>query len=610
MLPELFAVFARSRAIVLQLQSTCAKRAAHSEGGRNAPPEIRVHPCASVVYDFFVRFQPRGFGWCRRSAPCFSGRVQTGRDAWVTENEVACYRSLAQIVARMRQLICCLMLLCGLTGSSVALEIGDRVGPVPLVALDGRSLTMTNYAERRGTVVVFLSARSEVATTEMRLLADLGLGLRLRGILFVGVFPNADETNDEIRRFAQSGGLLFPIYRDPDGNAARQFAAKVTPEAFLLDANSALVYHGGIGETNDPGLNASLSALLNGQPVTVTHLAPEGVPIGKSQPKSALENPFGSVAFSSELIFEKIPDDPAHHCSTIAEAANGDLLVVWYGGSYESADDQTLFLSRRKKGARDWGKPEVLIRNSAQPPGNAVVFRDGRDRIWIVWCRMEASRPLRRGGGWDQTRLLYRTSEDHGVTWSKDDLFLGGAMEGLRNVPITLSSGELLLPLDHGFAGKENRGQSWRRLGAVTGGSQPTAIQRSDGSLFTLLRKGPRIMQTESRDGGQNWSAVSPTALKNPNAGIAMTRLRNGHVVLVFNDSETDRTPLSISRSLDEGRTWETPLKLESNPGEYSYPCVIQTTDGRIHITYTFRRYSIKHVELDENWLVHLERPN
>ena len=79
---------------------------------------------------------------------------------------------------------------------------------------------------------------------------------------------------------------------------------------------------------------------------------------------------------------------------------------------------------------------------------------------------------------------------------------------------------------------------------------------------------------------------------------------------MVFNDSETARTPLNIARSLDEGRTWETPLALESNPGEYSYPCVIQSSDGRMHITYTFRRYTIKHVELDENWLIHLHRPN
>ena len=89
-----------------------------------------------------------------------------------------------------------------------------------------------------------------------------------------------------------------------------------------------------------------------------------------------------------------------------------------------------------------------------------------------------------------------------------------------------------------------------------------------------------------------------------------MTRLQNGHFVLVFNDSSRGRTPLSIVRSLDEGKTWETPLKLESNPGEYSYPCIIQSADGKIHVTYTFRRYAIKHVELNEDWLVGMRRPN
>ncbi len=89
-----------------------------------------------------------------------------------------------------------------------------------------------------------------------------------------------------------------------------------------------------------------------------------------------------------------------------------------------------------------------------------------------------------------------------------------------------------------------------------------------------------------------------------------MIPLTNGHWVLVYNDTETSRTPLSITRSLDEGRTWETPLKLEANPGEYSYPSVLQTADGKIHITYTFRRYTIKHVELNEDWMEHITRPN
>jgi predicted neuraminidase len=89
-----------------------------------------------------------------------------------------------------------------------------------------------------------------------------------------------------------------------------------------------------------------------------------------------------------------------------------------------------------------------------------------------------------------------------------------------------------------------------------------------------------------------------------------MRELQNGRVIIVFNDSSTSRTPLSVALSLDEGKTWEKPLALESNPGEYSYPSAIQTEDGMIHVTYTFRRYAIKHVEFNEAWLTHFERPN
>jgi len=526
------------------------------------------------------------------------------------KNAVASFRSLAQIIVCMRRGFCILLLTWGLTDTGTALEIGHRVGPVELLTLDGRPLIMTNYSERRGTVALFLSARAGKTTPETQTLGDLSSRLRLRGILFVGIFSNAEETGAEVRRFAQREGLLFPIYRDPERRAAKQFGAKLTPEAFLLDAAGVLLYQGGIGRTNEPGLLQSLADFLDGQPVKVTSAPAKGTSIGQPETKRDFDDPFGSLVFSSELIFEKISGAPAHHCSTIAETANGDLLVAWYGGSYESADDQTLFLSRRKKGERLWRQPEVLIRNSAQPPGNAVVFRAGSNRLGIVWAQMEASRPLRRGGGWGQTRLLYRSSEDHGVTWSRDELFLGGLLEGVRNVPITLAGGELLLPLGHSFAKTIDQGATWQHLGSVTGGGQPTVIQRADGSLLTLLRKGPRILQTESRDGGRSWSPAVATKLKNPDAGIAMTRLRNGHLILIFNDSEIARTPLCIVRSLDEGQTWESPLALESNPGEHSYPCVIHTSDDRIHVTYTFRRYTIKHVELDENWVTHLERPN
>jgi len=156
----------------------------------------------------------------------------------------------------------------------------------------------------------------------------------------------------------------------------------------------------------------------------------------------------------------------------------------------------------------------------------------------------------------------------------------------------------------------KDNGKTWETSAPYHGGSQPTVIERKDGSLFVLMRGKPIIKQTLSKDGGKSWSEAELSVLPNPNAGIAMTRLKSGHVVLVFNNTSKGRSPLNIVRSLDGGRTWQKPLTLEPNPGEYSYPCIIQISDGRIHISYTFRRYAIKHVEMNENWLVHLKRPN
>ena len=499
------------------------------------------------------------------------------------------------------------LLICA--GAVWAADPGEKIGPLELTTLDDGRLTMSNYNERQGTAVVFLSAREAADERALEVLEGINEQYRHRGILVVGVFPNPRESAAEVRSFVQSLGARFPVYRDPKGVAAGRLAARVTPEAYLLDRLGVVVYRGAVD-----GVRDAVQDLLAGQPVRESHRPAEGALIGGPAPARPVEDRFGSVWFSSELIFEKIPGAPAHHASTIAEAANGDLLAVWYGGSYESSDDQTLFLARRKKGERVWGPPQALIRNSLQPPGNAAVFRDGLDRIWIVWARMEASRPVRRGGGWSGCRLMHRVSGDHGVTWSLDRVFEDSFGELPRNVPVLLPDGSLLLPMGAPggsfFLKTTDHGKTWARSSTIAGGGQPTLARLPDGSLMALMRKAPRILQSESRDGGLIWTTAKPTPLRNPDAGIAMTHLRNGHLVLVFNDSETARTPLNIARSVDGGGTWERPLALEASPGEYSYPSVIQSSDGRIHVTYTFRRYAIKHVEVDEGWLARLERPN
>lgn len=503
---------------------------------------------------------------------------------------------------------------------AVALELGDAVGPVKLVALSGEPVEMNNYAERQATVVLFLSSRCEATDLALADINQLYRKFRLRNALLVGVCPNEKESGDELRTFAQRRGLIFPVYRDPNGAIAKQFGAIATPEVFLLDRQGKLVFHGGLqaGAARE-AFEAAVAATVKGEPIVAGTRKVEGTPLGHVGPAREFSDPFGSVSFASELVFEKIPFAAAHHCSTLCQAANSDLLCLWYGGSYESADDQMLFLARKKPDAKNWSEPQVLARNATQPPGNGVIFRDTNDRLWIVWGRMEGSRPMRRGSGWDRCRLMQRTSTDHGASWSQDrPMFTEELWCVPRNPPARLDDGTLVLPVEgsqHDVEGSRfltlaPGSDTWQSMGYTPGGSQPAVVQRRDKSLLALMRHSRNITQIESRDAGRTWTDAVATPLKNPDSGITMTRLGNGHLVLVHNDSQTSRTPLSIVRSQDEGQTWEKPLHLESNPGEYSYPCIIQTADGKIHVSYTYRRYAIKHVELNEEWLVHFDRPN
>lgn len=130
------------------------------------------------------------------------------------------------------------------------------------------------------------------------------------------------------------------------------------------------------------------------------------------------------------------------------------------------------------------------------------------------------------------------------------------------------------------------------------------------GCLPTYGRGGTKgwIWRSTSTDGGWSWSTAQPTSIPNPNAGIDLIRLQNGHLVLAFNYSTTGRAPLNVALSMDEGETWSwlrTIVERNEATGdpEYSYPTLLQTRDGLIHLVYTHERVEIRHVAFHETWL-------
>ncbi len=308
-----------------------------------------------------------------------------------------------------------------------------------------------------------------------------------------------------------------------------------------------------------------------------------------------------------EFVFGGDPDRPSAHASTIVELSSGELLCAWYAGEREGAGDVAVLLARREPAAEGWGSAEVFAKTEGRTEGNPVLFMDPTERVWLFWV-------TQYGDGWDTCKLKYRRSEDGGRTWGRTVIQRDELGWMYRHKPIVLRSGRILLPLYDEvrwlslFGWSDDNGQTWHygeALPSDPGNIQPSPVQLADGRIFAIMRTGDHghLWQAWSHDEGETWTKPTLSSLPNPNSGADMVRLDNGHLVLAFNNTSEGRSPLSLALSEDEGASWPFVRDLEAGPGEYSYPAIIQTADGRIHVTYTYLRTHIKHVSVREEWI-------
>lgn len=323
----------------------------------------------------------------------------------------------------------------------------------------------------------------------------------------------------------------------------------------------------------------------------------------------------------AEFIFHDAPH-PECHASTIAETASGALVAAWFGGTAERNADVGIWFSRLR--GDGWTAP-VEVANGVQADGtrfptwNPVLYQPPRDGAPLLLFYKVGPSPPEWWG------MVMQSAAD-GRTWSEPRRLPDGILGPIKNKPITLVDGSLLAGSSiedapeppawraH-FERSPDLGRTWTRSERLAGKTadgedfwiiQPTIFTLGGGELLAMFRsKQSRIAASRSADEGRTWGPIHATGLLNPDAGVDGLTLADRRHLLVYNHKVRidgawagSRSRLNVALS-DDGDAWDAVLMLEDQDGEYSYPAVIQTRDGLVHVTYTHRRTRIRHVVLD-----------
>ncbi len=385
------------------------------------------------------------------------------------------------------------------------------------------------------------------------------------------------------------------------------------------------------------------------------------VPAAQALPEVALPAP--DKAARSQAKFVSSAAGRAVHAASVVELLDGSLRAVWFSGSREGAGDVTIQTAVLGKSSQQWGPESSLfdraqlqrgLQRYVKKIGNPVIARasDGSLQLWMVNVSL---------GGWAGSAITWSRSVDEGATWSAPQRLVTSPFLNISTLvkagPVPMTHGQISLPVYHEFITKfaevlriDARGRvvdKVRMPGSQTS-LQPVVLASSAQTAQAFMRatQGGRVMSSTTQDAGQTWSLAVPVAAPNPNSALAGVVLQDGARWLALNPTSAGREQLALIKLGDsaakqmsveptsQNKNLTSPLTLAeyavvlgaelkskgvTEPQiaayvasaqkqlcgdarcaqEFSYPFLLQSKDGTLHLVYTWHRSRIKHVQFE-----------
>ena len=203
-----------------------------------------------------------------------------------------------------------------------------------------------------------------------------------------------------------------------------------------------------------------------------------------------------------ERVFGPELPDAYKHPVSITELANGDLYLVYYGGSGEYGDDTWVRGSRLAKGSTRWTTPTVIADTPFRGDGNAVIWQAPDGLVWLFYVN-------RYGPTWSNSRIKYKISRDGAKTWSDSEMLSFDEGTMVRARPILLNNGDYLLP-------------AYRETG-----NNPEFVGADTASYFYRKKKGSR-----------DWIATKPIHSRVGNLQPSVVQITDKYLVAYSGGAE------------------------------------------------------------------------